>query len=164
MTTLGAAAGRRPSPLRLVLASLALAAVVAALHVYRPALLARVELAVYDRLLAAAPLRPPSDRLALVEIDERSLAAIGRWPWSRDRIARLVDRLREMGVAAIGLDVIFAEPDGTDPPSSGASRAAAPGDPAPLSPRDAALAEALRQSPSVVGYAFSFGPPAARPC
>ena len=119
MTTLGAAAGRGLSPIRLVAGCLALAAVVAGLHVYRPGLLGRIELAVYDRLLTAAPLRPPSDRLALVEIDERSLSAIGRWPWSRDRIARLVDRLRVMGVAAIGLDVIFAEPDGAGPAPSG---------------------------------------------
>ncbi len=159
---LGAAAGRRPSTLRLVAACLALAAVVAGLHIFRPGLLARIDLAVYDRLLAAAPRRPPSDRLALVEIDERSLAAIGRWPWSRDRIARLVDRLRLMGAAAIGLDVIFAEPDGADaaPGSAVASLAGS----TPLSSRDAALAEALRQSPSVIGFAFTFGPADDRRC
>ena len=161
MTTLGAAAGRGLSPIRLVAGCLALAAVVAGLHVYRPGLLGRIELAVYDRLLTAAPLRPPSDRLALVEIDERSLSAIGRWPWSRDRIARLVDRLRVMGVAAIGLDVIFAEPDGAGPAPSGSPP---PGDPSPLSVRDAALADALRQSPSVIGFAFTFGPAVDRPC
>jgi adenylate cyclase len=159
---LGAADGRGPSALRLVAACLALAAVVAGLHTFRPELLARLDLAVYDRLLAAAPRRSPSDRLALVEIDERSLAALGRWPWSRDRIARLVDRLREMGAAAIGLDVIFAEPDGTEslPSSAGAPS----GGPAPLSGRDAALAEALHRSPSVIGFAFTFGPAVDRPC
>ena len=68
---------------------------------------ARIDLAVYDRLLAAVPLRPPSDRVAVVEVDERSLAELGRWPWPRDRFARLLDRLREMGAAAVGLNVIF---------------------------------------------------------
>jgi adenylate cyclase len=153
---LGAVAARGLSPLRLGAACLALAGVVAALHVYRPGLLARIDLAVYDRLLAAAPRRPPSDRLALVEVDERSLAAVGRWPWSRDRVARLVDRLRVMGAAAIGVDVIFAEPEATTP--------GPPGAPAALSTQDAALAEALGQSPSVIGFAFTFGPAVDRPC
>jgi adenylate cyclase len=155
---LGAAASRGLSPLRLVAACLVLAGAVAGLHVYRPGLLARIDLAVYDRLLAAAPLRPPSDQVALVEIDERSLARVGRWPWPRDQVARLVDRLRVMGAAAVSLDIIFAEPDGS-PESPGPA-----GSPAALSIRDAALAEALARHPSVVGYAFTFGPAADRPC
>jgi adenylate cyclase len=155
---LGAAAARGLSPLRLGLACLALAGVVGAFHVYRPGLLERIDLAVYDRLLAAGPRRAPSDRFTLVEVDERSLTAIGRWPWSRDRVARLVDRLRVMGAAAIGVDVIFAEPEGTAPSSPGGAASAA------LSTQDAALAEALGQSPSVIGYAFTFGPAVDRPC
>jgi hypothetical protein len=72
---------------------------------------ARIDLPVYDRLLAAVPLRAPSDRVAVVQVDERSLAEAGRWPWPRDRMARSVDRLREMGAAAVGLDVLLPEPD-----------------------------------------------------
>jgi CHASE2 domain-containing sensor protein len=166
--SLGAAAGRRLPPLRLVAACLALAAAVAGLHVIRPALLARIDLAVYDRLLAAAAPRPPSERLALVDIDERSLTAVGRWPWSRDRLARLVDRLHVMGAAAIGLDIIFAEPDaadGEDPAPSSAGRLAAPvGSAASPANRDAALAAVLRESPAVIGFAFTFGPAVDRPC
>ena len=56
---LGAAAGRGPSRLRLVVACLLVACAVGGLHVFRPGLLARIDLAVYDRLLAAVPLRPP---------------------------------------------------------------------------------------------------------
>ena len=80
---LGAAAGRGPSPLRLIAACLVLGCVVAGLHLLRPALVARADLAVYDRLLAASALRAPSGRVAVVEVDERSLAEAGRWPWPR---------------------------------------------------------------------------------
>jgi HD-GYP domain-containing protein (c-di-GMP phosphodiesterase class II) len=155
---LGAAAARRPSRLRLVAACLLVACVVGGLHVFRPGLLGRVDPAVYDRLLTAVPLRPPSDRVAVVEVDERSLAEVGRWPWPRDRVARLLDRLRELGAAAVGLDVIFPEPDEAvaAPGPSGAA--------APLSSRDGALAEALGRGPFVIGYAFTFGPAAERPC
>jgi adenylate cyclase len=160
---LGAAAGRGPSRLRLLAACLALGAVVAGLHLARPGLLARIDLAVYDRLLATAPLRAPSGRVVLVEIDERSLAGVGRWPWPRDRIASLLDRAQALGAAAIGLDVLFPEPDGPGEASAAAGRA--PGEPPALSPRDAALAAALGRGRVVAGYAFTFDRPAAdRPC
>lgn len=52
------------------------------------------------------------NRIVIVDIDEKSLAAEGRWPWSRNRLARLMDRLfDECGVAVVGYDVIFAEKD-----------------------------------------------------
>ena len=138
---LGAAAGRGPSPLRLFAACLALGCVVAGLHLLRPALVARADLAVYDRLLTAAPRRAASDRVALVVVDERSLGEAGRWPWPRDRVAGLLDRVRALGAAAIGLDILFAEPDsgGDAPRDAGQAPGLGPG-------RDArgARARALR--------------------
>jgi CHASE2 domain-containing sensor protein len=154
---LGAAAGRGPSPLRLLGACLGLAALLAALHLWRPALLSRADLAVYDWLAVATPLRPPSGRVALVEVDERSLTEAGRWPWPRDRVAALLDRIRALGAASIGLDILFAEAD-----SSGDGGSAAGG--TALSPRDAALEAALARGKVVLGYAFTFERPVDRPC
>jgi adenylate cyclase len=149
---LGAAAARGPSVLRLLALCLALGCAVAALHLLRPGLLARIDLAVYDRLLAASPLRAPSGRVVLVEIDERSLVGAGRWPWPRDRVASLLDRVLALGAVAVGVDVLFAEPD------------SAPGESAALSARDAALAAVLGRGPFVMGYAFTFDRPVDRPC
>ena len=159
---LGAAAGRGPSPLRLLAACLALGFAVVGLHLLRPALLARADLAVYDRLLTASSPRAASGRVALVVVDERSLGEGGRWPWPRDRVAELLDRVGSLGAAAIGLDILFAEPDsGGDAPR--AAGTAAGGVPA-LSARDAALAAALGRGPFVIGYAFTFDRPVDRPC
>ena len=48
----------------------------------------------------------------IVDIDERSLAELGRWPWNRARLADLVDSIfRQHGALLLGLDVILAEPD-----------------------------------------------------
>ena len=158
---LGAAAGRGPSTLRLLVACLALGCVVAVLHLLRPGLLARADLAVYDRLLAAAAPRAPSGRVVLVEVDERTLVDAGRWPWPRDRIADLLDRVRALGAAAIGLDIVFAEADtGGDAPGAPGQGAGA----SALSARDAALAAALGRGPFVLGYAFTFDRPVDRPC
>jgi len=52
------------------------------------------------------------ERIVIVDIDERSLAEVGRFPWSRDVMARLITQLtRHYGVAAVGFDVSFPEPD-----------------------------------------------------
>ncbi len=56
----------------------------------------------------------PDDRLLLVAIDNRSLEALGRWPWPRQTHARLIDRLSQAGVSATGFDVLFTEPGGDD--------------------------------------------------
>lgn len=163
---LGAAAGRGPSPLRLLAVCVALGCAVAGLHLLRPGLLARIDLAVYDRLLAAAPLRATSGRVVFVEVDERSLAEVGRWPWPRDRIANLLDRVRTLGAAAIALDILFAEPDATGEASAGVGQAPSgtPGEPLALSARDSALAAALGRGLVVAGYAFTFDRPVDRPC
>ncbi len=73
---------------------------------------ARVEHAAQDWALTRlrGP-RTPSGRVVIVAIDERSVEAEGRWPWSRAKLARLVDRLAEGGVAAVGFDVIWSEQD-----------------------------------------------------
>lgn len=51
-------------------------------------------------------------RIVIVDIDEASLVSVGRWPWSRDVVARLVGRLGDdYRARAIGFDVVFSEPD-----------------------------------------------------
>ena len=55
--------------------------------------------------------RPPSGRVAIVDVDERSLSTIGQWPWRRDTVAELLARIRDLGAPTIGVDVIFAESD-----------------------------------------------------
>lgn len=68
----------------------------------------------FDNLLydAAAVWRAPpaDDRILIVEIDNRSLASIGKWPWSRDNHAQLINRLADAGAKVIAYDVLFVEP------------------------------------------------------
>ena len=70
-----------------------------------------LELKAYDFKVSLRGTRPVSDRVVIVAIDENSLKREGRWPWPRTRLARLVDRLSQYGVAAIGLDLLFPEKD-----------------------------------------------------
>ncbi|MGQ9693844.1 MAG: CHASE2 domain-containing protein [Thermodesulfobacteriota bacterium] len=52
-----------------------------------------------------------SEKIVLVTIDEKSLAELGRWPWPRSVMARLLDTLAQYETKVIGLDLVWAEPD-----------------------------------------------------
>ncbi|MES9969500.1 MAG: CHASE2 domain-containing protein [Candidatus Thiodiazotropha sp.] len=76
----------------------------------------RWDLLLYDLQLGFIS-RPAAEDIIIVAVDEKSLEALGRWPWSRQVHAKLVDRLTQAGARAIVLDILFAEPDRNDPES-----------------------------------------------
>lgn len=47
--------------------------------------------------------------VVIVDVDEKSLAAVGQWPWTRDKLAQLLEQLRKDGALVIAFDVVFAE-------------------------------------------------------
>jgi adenylate cyclase len=105
------------------------------------------------RAYAEAPVR-------IVDIDDESLARLGQWPWPRTRLAELVDRLTATGVAAIGFDVIFAEPDRTSPQAAadlwqleGRLREAL----VALPDHDRVFADSVARGDVVVGFAVDRG-------
>ncbi|MCE7797208.1 CHASE2 domain-containing protein [Sphingobium sufflavum] len=68
----------------------------------------RVDTILLDAVIALSP--PPVDeRILLVEIDDASLARVGRWPWPRARHAAALDILARARPLAIGYDVLFLE-------------------------------------------------------
>jgi adenylate cyclase len=103
----------------------------------------------------------PTVPVVIAAIDEKSLDKFGQWPWSRTTLAKITDRLTELGAAAIAFDVIFAEPDRTSPAALAANL---PDDRqydsarvqlAALPDPDAEFAAALSRSPSVLAFAYS---------
>jgi len=105
------------------------------LYSISPPFLNLLELKAYDLRFQYRGAEKPGDEIVIVKIDEESIRAIGRWPWSREHWANLIDALTESGAKVIGIDAIFAEEE---------SMLA-----------DAQLAEAIGASDSVVlGYFF----------
>ncbi|MEI8225985.1 MAG: CHASE2 domain-containing protein, partial [Bacteroidota bacterium] len=49
--------------------------------------------------------------VVIATIDEKSLSELGRWPWPRATLAKLVDKLKQNGAKAVGFDIVFAESD-----------------------------------------------------
>lgn len=80
--------------------------------VLRIGVLQRLDDIIYDARLRATMPKTLDDRIVIVDIDEKSLAEVGRFPWGRDKLALLVDELFErQKVALLGFDIVFAEPD-----------------------------------------------------
>lgn len=61
----------------------------------------------YDAALSWHRLDKSADDPIVIEVDNRSLAELGRWPWPRELHARLLDQLRY--ARAVGLDIALAE-------------------------------------------------------
>ena len=144
-----------------------------ALGLCRLPLLPQADRWLYDlRLRALAPaLADP--QIVLVDIDERALAAHGRWPWRRALLAQLLAQVADEGGARlIGLDLILAEADASDGLAALRRKAAqSPGNPAlqaavaalALEPDDdQQLADLLGRLPVVLGFHLSNEAGAAR--
>jgi adenylate cyclase len=83
-----------------------------AAHFYTIPLSRELDAISYDYRLRLTMPRTVDDRIVILDIDEKSLKEEGRWPWSRDRMAKLMDQLFDRyKVAVAGFDVVFAERD-----------------------------------------------------
>ena len=87
---------------------------------------------VQDAIVASQGRDVRGSDVIIVAIDEKSMAALGRWPWRRNLHAQLVDRITQDAPRAIGLELLLSEEDTQFPDD------------------DAALASALRRSGKVV--------------
>lgn len=94
---------------------------------------------------------PTSDQVVIVDIDEKSLAQIGQWPWERDLVAQLLAKLAENGAGIIGLDMVFAEADKTSPAYINDKHQFSLDNPTDY---DAILAEMVENTPTILGYVF----------
>ncbi len=72
-------------------------------------LIPSLERKAYDLGMVATS-RTPLDRIAVIAIDEQSLANLGRWPWSREVLAKMTDNLSAAKAKVIAYTVLFSEP------------------------------------------------------
>lgn len=127
----------------------------------------RLDDIIYDARLRATMTGTLDERIVIVDIDEKSLAEVGRWPWGRNRMAELTRELFDVqNVALLGYDIVFAEAD----ESSGLRRLTElaknelKGEPGfvekllslqGLLDYDAAFARSIEKRPVVLGFYFT---------
>ena len=129
----------------------------------RPALLELVGLKVYDSMVRSLPPGQQKNGPVIVDLDEKTLAEFGQWPWPRYRVAQLLDKLNLLEPKAVGLDILFAEPDRTSlrvlrqelQQEFGVSLGLADL-PESLADNDRILARSLARGPFVAGFKFLF--------
>ncbi len=73
-------------------------------------LIQSLERKAYDLGVKASSSRNPSEKVAVIAIDDQSIANIGRWPWSREVHAKMIDLLAAAKAKVIGNTVFFSEP------------------------------------------------------
>ena len=129
--------------------------VLLALRLTDPPPLEDLRLRAFDIFQRISPRVVTQRPVVIVDIDEKSLSKLGQWPWARTRVAELINKLNAAGAAAIGFDIVFAEPDrlspalaadgfrGVDEETRNKLRS--------LPSNDQVMAEALRHSKTVLG-------------
>jgi adenylate cyclase len=133
----------------------ALLAAFLAARVIDPLPLEELRVRTFDAYQVLKPRVATQRPVVIIDIDEKSLARFGQWPWPRTRVADLVRKLTDLGAAAIAFDIVFAEPDRLSPAVAAdtfrdlddESRARLRA----LPSNDQVFADALRRSPSVLG-------------
>jgi adenylate cyclase len=79
---------------------------------YQIGLINHLDAIIYDAKLLLTMPKGVDERVVILDIDEKSLAEIGHWPWGRDRLALLMDKLfNQYAVRQVGFDVVFPERD-----------------------------------------------------
>lgn len=94
---------------------LALLVGLAALRIADPAPVEELRDRTFDAFQLLKPRLKTVTPVTIVDIDEKSLAKLGQWPWPRTTLADLIINLTNLGAAAIAFDVVFSEPDRLNP-------------------------------------------------
>jgi adenylate cyclase len=121
--------------------------------------LSSFRLYVFDEFLRLKPRIYEPVPVRIIDIDDDSLARFGQWPWPRTLLAKLVNRLDEMGVATIAFDILFVDPDRTTPSHLVEDMPGiTPDDPliarfASMPDHDQIFADAMARSHVVLGFA-----------
>ena len=136
--------------------------------IFNVALIEQLENISYDARVTLTMPGSGDEQVTIVDIDERAMEKEGQWPWSRDRLAVLVDQLTERyEVSAIGFDITFPEPDrrvgreviermATGPLAANEEFQSVYRELKPRLETDRLFAESLRGRPIVLGFAFRY--------
>ncbi|MEK1932598.1 MAG: adenylate/guanylate cyclase domain-containing protein [Pararhizobium sp.] len=139
-----------------VIVGLVIVVILTILRASDPQLMRQAREVAFDEYQRIAPRAFEDLPVRVIDIDEASLKEFGQWPWPRDRMAMLVDRLSEAGVAAIAFDILFSEPDRLSPRT--VMRDVVGVDPSLLErlpDNDEIFARSIAEKPVVLGFALS---------
>ena len=136
-------------------------------RIYQIPFINHMDSLIYDVKVRLTMPQGVDQRVIILDIDEKSLAEQGRWPWGRDKLATLMNKLFDQyGMKLVGFDVVFAEPDESSGLKSLESLATKElkevagfqstlRELRPQLDHDARFAAAIKNRPVILGYYFS---------
>jgi adenylate cyclase len=159
---LGRVIGKNRMPVLLV--GCLLTAVFCLLFIHEPLFFRYFDQRFYDLVLRNEATTTHSPIPVIVDLDEASLGEFGQWPWPRYRMALLLEKIRQSGALAIGMDIVFAEKDRSSPCVMQKEikkdlhlDIGFTGIPPALMDNDVLFGDILAKGPYVLGYYFTFG-------
>ena len=150
--------------MRVVVPGVVIALIVVGVFFVRPAPVESLDDRVCDLMVGWAGRGTPSGRVAIVEIDERSVTQFGRWPWPRDLLGLLASRTLDRGASAVVFDMMFPDADRAPASNRMGAPAGRPLEQSGSGTEDDVLARALSGKPIVVGYTLTFDDRPGPPC
>ena len=140
-------------------AALALVAGALVLRIIDPGIVTELRVRGFDLVERVWPRANDSARVVIVDIDDKSLAQYGQWPWPWHLVAKLVRRIAQGKPLVLGIDIVFADEDRLSPDEIAREL---PGLPpaladalAQMPPSDRELADAMAAVPTVLGLSPS---------
>ena len=127
------------------------------LYMYLPSSFETFDNKLRDMLFINRGAIETTGNVIIIDIDEKSLAEIGQFPWSRNDLGTLLINLTNAGILAVGFDIMFPEPDGTSPKKIINDLGIA--DIVPDDKEidfDEVFASIVAQTPTILGYTFDF--------
>uniref|UniRef100_UPI004048B5B3 CHASE2 domain-containing protein n=1 Tax=Aliarcobacter sp. TaxID=2321116 RepID=UPI004048B5B3 len=131
--------------------SLFLAFLLSFVYIFYPQLPDSFDNRLRDYLFTLRGEIPNNGNVIIIDIDEASLEQLGQWPWSRNKVAQILENLTNANIGIIGMDIVFAEEDNSSPHSVfkkyGIKKEDAPN-------YDLEFAHVIANSPTILGYQF----------
>lgn len=124
------------------------------LYIYAPSLLQSLDDRLRDSMFTLrGEIKPQSDSVVIIDIDEKSLQQLGQWPWPRDILSKILENLADKKVAIIGLDIVFAEEDRSSPHNIFKKYDIKRDN---IENFDYNFAQTVASTPTILGYQFEF--------
>lgn len=96
-------------------ASILLSIILSFTYIFSPQLPQSFDSSLRDTLFKIRGEIPNNGSVFIVDIDEKSLQTLGQWPWSRNKIAQILNNLTNAGIGLTAFDIVFAEEDRSSP-------------------------------------------------
>ncbi|MGB5791551.1 CHASE2 domain-containing protein [Poseidonibacter sp.] len=121
------------------------------LYIFYPTLPDSIDNRLRDKLFTIRGEIPNTQNVVIIDIDEKSLETLGQWPWSRNKIATILNNLTQSNIGIIAFDMVFAEQDNSSPHSVfekyGIKKENIPN-------YDLEFAQTIANTPTILGYQF----------